>query len=151
MVDGHSRNVAFYGCFGWPTFWIIYHTKRLERMFFVGWFGFLLSPVQTLRPEWVAPVRDLQFLGITVQACVAQAEGVSARTLKEIEMVSSAMRDGATAKRGSATYFQVCFRAFWQLRWRSHKHRTISIVWSSSCFPKLRAVARMLLKSSGSS
>ena len=37
-------------------------------------------------------------------------------------------------------------------RWeRSHKHRTISTVWSSSCFPKLRAVWRMRLKSSGSS
>ncbi len=40
-------------------------------MFFAGWFGFLLSPVKILGPEWAASVRELQFFGITVPLVAA--------------------------------------------------------------------------------
>jgi hypothetical protein len=64
-------NVAFYGYFCWLAFWFIYRTKGRERLFSVGWFGFLLSPLETLWPEWATPVRNLQFFGITVSLVAA--------------------------------------------------------------------------------
>lgn len=78
LLDGlpHSglaiaANVAFYGCLCWVAFSVIYLSKGRERLFIVGWFGFLLSPVETLRPEWAEPVKDLQFFGITVSLVAA--------------------------------------------------------------------------------
>jgi len=64
-------SIAFYGYLCWLSFRSLSLIKGRERLFFVGWFGFLLSPVKIIRPEWAALVEDLQFFGITVSLIAA--------------------------------------------------------------------------------
>jgi hypothetical protein len=52
-----AANVAFYVYLCWVAFGFVYGTKGWERLFFVGLFGFLLSPLKTLGPEWAVPER----------------------------------------------------------------------------------------------
>jgi hypothetical protein len=59
-------NMRCQGAFGF-----VYGTKGRERLFFVGLFGFLLSPLKTLGPEWAVPMKDLEFFGITVSLSAA--------------------------------------------------------------------------------
>jgi hypothetical protein len=66
-----AANVAFYGFSCWAAFCVIHRTKGRERLFFVGWFGFLLSPLKTLRPEWAESVRGLEFFGMTLSLVTA--------------------------------------------------------------------------------
>lgn len=59
-------NLIFYGNCYWLGFWVIKRTRGRERLFMIGWFGFLLSPLKALWPDWAALVRGLEFFGITV-------------------------------------------------------------------------------------
>ena len=60
-----ALDVFFYAYFCWLAFWLIRGTKGPERLFMVGWFaGILLSPVETLRPQWAVAVKHIGALGL---------------------------------------------------------------------------------------
>lgn len=64
-------NIVFYGYFCWLAYWFIYPSKGWERVFFAGFFGFLLSPLKVLHPEWAASVRHVETFGDTLSLLVA--------------------------------------------------------------------------------
>lgn len=66
-----AASVAYYGGCCWAAILWIYGTKGRERLFFVGWFGFLVSPLISLRPEWAAAVKDIEFFAITLSLIAA--------------------------------------------------------------------------------
>jgi len=66
------HSLGFYAYFCWLAFWLIRGTKGPERLFMVGWFaGILLSPVETLRPQWAAAVKHIGALGLAVALLAA--------------------------------------------------------------------------------
>jgi hypothetical protein len=61
-----TGDIAMYACLCLTGFYAAYVTRGRERLIIIGWLGFLLSPIRTLRPEWAVPVGDLGFFGETV-------------------------------------------------------------------------------------
>jgi hypothetical protein len=68
---GITVNVAFYGYLCWIAFCFISASKGRERLFVIGWSGFILWPVKILRPDWVSAVADVEFIGIIVSLFAA--------------------------------------------------------------------------------
>lgn len=66
-----ALDLAVYGFYCWAAFESICATRGRDRLFIVGLFVFLLSPVKILRPQWAVSVRDLEFFGITVSLVAA--------------------------------------------------------------------------------
>jgi hypothetical protein len=65
-------NVAFYGYLCWLGFWFIRGTAGPERLFMVGWFAnILLSPLETLRPQWAVAIKHIGTLGLAVALLAA--------------------------------------------------------------------------------
>lgn len=62
-----ALDVFFYGYFCWLAFWLVRGTQGPERVFMVGWFaGILLSPLETLRPQWAVAVKHIGTVGLAV-------------------------------------------------------------------------------------
>jgi len=65
-------NALFYAYLCWLGFWFIRGTAGAERFFMMGWFAkILLSPLETLRPEWAAAINHLGTLGLAVALLAA--------------------------------------------------------------------------------
>ena len=65
-------NVAFYGYLCWLGFWFIRGTAGPERLFMVGWFAnILLSPLETLLPQWALAIKHIGTLGLAVALLAA--------------------------------------------------------------------------------
>lgn len=62
-----ALNVFFYGYVCWLGFWLIRGTAGPERLFMVGWFaGLLLSPLNTLGPQWAVAIKHIGAVGLAV-------------------------------------------------------------------------------------
>jgi len=64
-------NLAFYFCLCWSAFIVAHETKGRERLFMLGWFGFLLSPIKVLRPQWAVPVMHIETFGAILSLVAA--------------------------------------------------------------------------------
>jgi len=66
-----ALDLGLYGFNCWAAFYSIRATKGRERLFIIGFFGFLLAPVKTLGPQWAEPVAFLEFFGTTLSLLAA--------------------------------------------------------------------------------
>jgi len=67
-------NSFFYAYFCWLGFWFIRGTAGQERFFIVGWSaGFLLWPLEMLRPQWATITRQIGIFGLAVALLAAVA------------------------------------------------------------------------------
>lgn len=65
-------NALFYAYLCWLGFWLIRGTAGAERFFMMGWFAkILLSPLETLRPEWAAAIKHVGTFGLAVALLAA--------------------------------------------------------------------------------
>jgi hypothetical protein len=74
MLPGWSvivLNVAFYAYLCWLAFWFIRGTQGRERLFIVGWSFILLSPLNTLGPQWSVTVKYIETFGLAVALVLA--------------------------------------------------------------------------------
>jgi hypothetical protein len=75
MVHGRALmavNVTLYLYFCWLGFWFIRGTAGPERLFMVGWFAnILLSPLETLRPQWAVAIQHIGTFGLGVALLAA--------------------------------------------------------------------------------
>jgi len=73
-----AANIALYLYLCWLGFWFIRGTSGPERFFMAGWFAnILLSPIETLRPQWAGAIRHIGTLGLGVALLAALAPLVS--------------------------------------------------------------------------
>ncbi len=65
-------NVVLYLYLCWLGFWFIRGTAGPERLFMLGWFAnILLSPLETLRPQWAVAIKHIGAFGLGVALLAA--------------------------------------------------------------------------------
>ena len=67
-----ALDVFFYSYVSWLGFCFIPGSKGPERLFLVGWFAdILLSPLETLRPQWTLAISHIGAVGLAVALLAA--------------------------------------------------------------------------------
>jgi hypothetical protein len=65
-------NVAFWGYVGWLGFEFIRSTRDRERVMIIGWtVSLLLTPLESLWPEWILPMRYAAVLALLIALLAA--------------------------------------------------------------------------------